>query len=229
MTTDEAPVAVTETPKRKTSATPVADQNLADCANTVADVWIRNPAITAIWITSAGFKTTTNLFGTSLGDRHATGGGRAAVTNELKLLDKEINQKQDYIKVYLKDKYDKDTFTAYLPQFGIVMEHKKWSFPADRNKRLAALKLAVQALVAHDFQDKKFGLEYWQDIYDRYETALQLSVSTDGEVAGLVSAKNEYRKQIQKALNALIHIIKGNYPDTYAGVLREWGFQKEKY
>lgn len=91
------------------------------------------------------------------------------------------------------------------------------------------MKLTLEAITAQGFKDKKYGLAYWQDISTRYEAALTLSVDTDGNVAGLVSTKNEARKQIEKTLNALIHIIKGNYPDTYAAVLREWGFQKEKY
>jgi len=229
MSTDETPVPATETKKRRTSSTPAADQNLNDLSLSVSAKWKLTPTITLMWTTPVIFADTTNQFGSSLGERQATGGGRAAVTNNLKALDIIINKSLDYVKVYLKDKYDKDSYTAYLPQFGITMQGNKWTFPADRNKRLAALQLNVKAFADHGFEDKKYGLAYWQDILTRYEAALKLSVTTDSSVANLVSAKNEHRKQIRKTLNALIHIIKGNYPDTYASVLREWGFHKEKY
>ena len=32
-----------------------------------------------------------------------------------------------------------------------------------------------------------------------------------------------------KVLNALVWVLKGNFPDTYKEELRSWGFQKEKY
>jgi hypothetical protein len=37
------------------------------------------------------------------------------------------------------------------------------------------------------------------------------------------------RTSILKTNNALIHVLKGNFPDTWKSVIREWGFQKEKY
>jgi hypothetical protein len=35
--------------------------------------------------------------------------------------------------------------------------------------------------------------------------------------------------QVRKTLNALVLLIKANYPDTSAAELRQWGFKKEKY
>jgi hypothetical protein len=229
MVTDETPVPATETKKRRTASTPAADQNLNDMTAIVSGVWLKNPDITLRWTTQAAFAETSGLFGSNLGERLTKGGGRASVTNELKVLDSIISKHTDYPKGYLKDKYDKDNAPSYYPQFGLVKQGSSFSFPKDRNKRHAALQLTVKAMAEQGFEDKKYGLAFWQDILTRYEAALQLSVTTDGNVASLVSAKNEARKQIEKTLNALIHIIKGNYPDTYASVLREWGFQKEKY
>lgn len=229
MVTDEAPVSATETRKRSKANTPAADVNLKDLSADVLNTWKQKPEITLLWTNPAELEATTNAFTTSLGQRQSTGGGRASVTKELKTLDKTINVSTAYLKNYLKDKYDKDSSTSYFPQFGIVQEGKVYVYPSDRNKRLASLQLTVKALVANGLHDNKYGLAYWQDILTRYEAGLKLSVTTDSNVASLVSAKNEARKQIQKTLNALIHIIKGNYPDTFKSVLREWGFQKEKY
>jgi hypothetical protein len=229
MVTDETPVPATATKKRSIASIPAADQNKKDVSQTVVVKWKLNPGITLLWTTAAEFENTVKQFADSLDKRLTTGGGRASVTNELKVLDSIINKHADYLKGYLKDKFDKENAPAYYPQFGIVKQGESSSFPKDRNKRQAALVLTVKAMAAHEFEDKKFGLAFWKDISDRYTATLQLSVNTDSSVANLVSAKNEARKQIQKTLNALIHIIKGNYPDTYASVLREWGFQKEKY
>ncbi len=53
--------------------------------------------------------------------------------------------------------------------------------------------------------------------------------STSGTISKVVQDKNDCRKKIQGTLNGLILLIKANYPDTYSGELRNWGFQKEKY
>ncbi|MBC8110749.1 MAG: hypothetical protein H7Y04_06795 [Verrucomicrobia bacterium] len=41
--------------------------------------------------------------------------------------------------------------------------------------------------------------------------------------------KNQVRQQLRKILNALILLLKANYPDTYHYQLKEWGFSKERY
>ena len=55
------------------------------------------------------------------------------------------------------------------------------------------------------------------------------ATTVDGSVSKKVGDKNELRKTILKTHNALINVLKANYPDTYKSVIREWGFQKEKY
>jgi hypothetical protein len=223
------PATTTEPAKRSKAYTPSADISLKDLATTVAANWKLNPLMTLIWTKQSVFEDTVNQFNTSLGQRLSTGGGRSVVTNDLKNTDQKVKDHTEYLKVYLKEKYGKDDFTSYFPQFGIVKQGSNYVFPADRNKRNEALKLTIEAIQAHGFAEKTYGLAFWQEIKDLYEVLLNTAVVTDGNLAGLVNTKNQHRALIVKTLNALIHIIKGNYPDDYAAVLRTWGFQKEKY
>ena len=87
----------------------------------------------------------------------------------------------------------------------------------------------ISGIAAHGFATAKYGTAYWQPILDEYSTLMEQASKVDGTVSNKVSAKNELRKTIFKTHNALINVLKGNYPDTYKSVIREWGFQKEKY
>lgn len=223
------PATTPETPKRSKAYTPAADVNLKDLATIVAASWKQNPHITLVWIEQTSFETAVGEFNSSLGQRLSTGGSRSSVTNDLKNLDQKINSHAEYLKVYLKEKVGKKDYSAYLAQFGIVRQGKNFVFPTDRNKRNEALNLTMEALQAHGFANKTYGLAFWQEIKNQYDYLLNTAITTDSHVAGLVSTKNQHRDQIVKTLNALIHIIKGNYPDDYAAVLRTWGFQREKY
>jgi len=229
MENTEAPLPEVTKKKRSKANTPATDLNLKDLAQTIASSWKLNPALTLVWTNATAFEDSALQFGNSLGQRIVTGGGRAVVTNELKNLDTTINKHVDYLKDYLKEKYGKENYASHFLQFGIVLKDSSYKFPADRNSRNQALKQTLLALEANHLQDRTYGLAFWQKISEQYEAALNLSITTDGNVAGLVKTKNEHRQYIVKTLNALIHILKGNYPDTYANVMREWGFQKEKY
>ena len=52
---------------------------------------------------------------------------------------------------------------------------------------------------------------------------------TDSSVSNIVGDKRQLKAELRKVLNSLVLLIHCNYPDTYKSVLREWGFQKEKY
>ena len=99
----------------------------------------------------------------------------------------------------------------------------------DRNKRKDAFPLILDAIVKHGFGDEKYGTGFWQTTAESYVALMDQASKVDGTVSNKVSSKNELRKTIVKTHNALIYLLRANYPDTYKAVIREWGFQKEKY
>jgi hypothetical protein len=226
---ENAQTPVTETKKRITAATPSSDLKLKDLSNTISASWNRNPGITLLWNQAGDFEITAKQFSSVLGQRLSTAGGRSVMTNELKSLVRKADLHIDFVKDYLKEKYGKEDCNSYYPQFGIVKHKSSFKFPRDHNKMSEAIERTVEAIETNGFQDKSSGLVFWQDLSQQYNAALAATVSTDGNVSGLVKTKNKHREQIKKTLNALIHAIKANYPDTWTSVLREWGFQKEKY
>ena len=40
---------------------------------------------------------------------------------------------------------------------------------------------------------------------------------------------NRTRQKIKRTFNALVNLLKANYPDEYHTELKQWGFSKEKY
>lgn len=101
--------------------------------------------------------------------------------------------------------------------------------PSDQNSRSEALGLMVKAIDANGFNDKTYGKTYWTDIKTQFDALLLAASTTDGTVSNKVGDKNELKKGLKKALNAIVLSVKANYPDTYKQELRAWGFQKEKY
>jgi hypothetical protein len=85
------------------------------------------------------------------------------------------------------------------------------------------------ALKAKNWKDKKYGVDFWTPLIEEYNTLYSATNSTTGTISKVVQDKNDCRKKIQNTLNGLVLVIKANYPDTYTGELRNWGFQKEKY
>ena len=108
-------------------------------------------------------------------------------------------------------------------------QYKTYAFPLDQNRRLAALKLMVSGLKKYGLEERKYGIEFWTYIMTNYEYLLGQSTTVDGGISVKVGDKNMLKKALKKALAAIVHGIKCNYPDTYKQELRDWGFQKEKY
>ena len=208
---------------------PNKDADLSTLSLAIATKWKASPHITLVWISLPEYENKATDFGKALSTRQITGSGRRELTARLKTLDREINQGISALKAYLVYKYEKAHAPSYYPQFGIVKKGTNYILPVDRSKRFAALQLIPHAVAVHGFGNEKYGSAFWQQLTVSYQALLEKAVNIDGTVSVKVSVKNELRKTLVETHNALVHVLKANYPRTWKAVLREWGFQKEKY
>lgn len=214
---------------KHTADTPEKDTDLATLGINVVAKWKENPVLVLAWTDVNIHNTNVNAFNNTLNERLDIGGGRKEITAKLATLDASIDEGIAAIKGYLVYKYEKANAPSYYPQFGIERTGSIFILPRDRNKRAAALPLILKAIETHGFTNEKYGTAFWQQTMADYTALLREASGIDGSVSTKVGAKNELRKTIIKTHNALIKIIRANYPDTYKSILREWGFQKEKY
>ena len=219
---------LTKTVKR-TSNSPEKDADVGSLGVNVSTAWKLNPLITLLWTNVAAHELNVAAFNATLGERLSTGGGRREITGKLALLDAAIDQGVAAIKGYLAYKYEKNNAQLYYAQFGMERQANNFNIPRDHDKRSDALALTLAAITVHGFDDEKYGLNFWQTTKDSYAQLLKNATTTDGAVSQKVGTKNELRKSIIKTHNALINLLRANYPDDYKNVIRSWGFQKEKY
>lgn len=215
--------------KKYTSNNPDKDSDLGGLTLMVEPAWRANPQITLLFTDVNKYKISIDAYNSTLNERQSTGGERKEKTLKLKDLDASIDEGISAIKGYLVYKYEKNNAPSYYPQFGIERVGSIFIVPRDRNKRQDALPLILAAVTTHGFTTEKYGTAFWQATKDSYDALLKEASTVDGTVAKKVGDKNELRKTIVKTHNALINVLKANYPDTYKNVIREWGFQKEKY
>ena len=216
--------------KSKSKGTvPAADIDFGTVANNVATKWNETPSISLVWTTASEFTTQAAAYNTELSLRNQVGGGRPQITQALNELDATMDDALAYVKGYIIDKYKKEAASSYYPAFGIEHKNGKYAFARDRNKRVSSLELMLKGIDDNGFSDKEFGTSFWTGIKTQYEGLVNQASSTDGTISSKVSAKNELKASLKKALNSLILVIHGNYPETYKAELRTWGFQKEKY
>lgn len=217
-------------PKEKASKRnlPAADLDLLTTAKSVTEKWQNTPVITLIWSTADNFVSKTTDYEQILTARISEGSRRPVVTNQLKNLDKQIDVGIGFIKDYLKELYNKDDQSHYS-QYGLIKTGNKYIIPADRDNRISALNLILEALDRDGLSGRTYGTAYWENIRTQYLPLKQEAASMDESVAGKVSEKNVLKDEIKKHLVAIINVLKANYPDTYKSEMRAWGFQKEKY
>ena len=196
-----------ENPKKKSSAkprVPKGDDNLSTTTGTVSKKWLATPAITMLWKTSAKFALEAEAF-------------------------IKLDEGIEFIKSYLVSEFGKANAGAYFSKFGIEKVGTGYRLPNDRDKRKNALKLLVPAIVAQGFEAKPYGKAYFEPLVTDFNSLATDASDSDGGVSSLVGNKNAQKAEVLLVLKSLIKIIEGNYPKTYKSVLREWGFQKEKY
>ena len=207
--------------KTYTATVPKADIDFAKVVKNVSEKWQTTPQITLIWTTSGSFTDKATLYNKIIDQKLTAQGGRTEFTGKLKAINKEIDGSIKYVKGYIFEKYGKENAESYYPQFGIIRVGNGFKLPVDNDNRSKSLKLMVEAIVNNGFTDNKYGKDYWTKIKTQFDELLGITTATDATISENVGDK--------KVLNALINVIKGNYPDTSKQELRTWGFQKEKY
>lgn len=210
------------------SSVPKADADFSTTVTDVATAWAANPQIALIWITQADFQTKATLYTTTLGQRKGSGSQRPGVTSDLKEVDKKLDEGIDRVKRYLSGDFGKSASAQYA-KFGIEKVGTGYKLPGDRDKRKEAIKLILPALTAQGYDAKEFGQAYFAPLIASFNALYGNAKTTDSDVSSLVSDKNTLKADLTKVLKSLIKVLDGNYPDTFKGVLRKWGFQKEKY
>jgi hypothetical protein len=227
--TNTSAEATSKSTHTKKGTLPRKEKDLYGVSTFVSEKWESTPALTLIWTDSKAFKDCIAEFGMSLSGKDGGGGERAPVTQNLKNLDKGIDTDLKHLKGYLSEKYGAKEALAYYAKFGIVKSDNKYVLPKDRNKRMAALDLLCNAVVAEGFADKKYGKAHWDAIRTQYQELHKGASVLDGKISTEVATKQMCILQIRKTLNSIIKLLQANYPDNPAAKLREWGFQKEKY
>jgi hypothetical protein len=226
--TTPTPVVLKPKPVKRTNV-PRVDLDFGNLSNTISAKWTTTPWLTLQWLTATDFATKTANYYSTLGSRMKKGGARPQVTKALQIAEKKIDEGVLNVKNYIIEKYKKDNAKSYYPSFGIVQKGNGFALPKDQDGRSKALELLVEAIAENGFGDKQYGTKFWKAIQTEYDTLLETASATDSSISSNVGDKNVLKKEIKKALNSIIAIIRGNYPDTYKTELRNWGFQKEKY
>jgi hypothetical protein len=214
--------------KKSTGFVPVKEETLSTVGKNAATQWSQS-SLTLMWTNANDFATLTNTYATQLSQRANESTTRPQLTKRLKELDRLIDEGTEYVKGYIEDEVKKENAPAYYSQFGIERVSKNYKLPGDRNSRAIALVTMLKGVTDRGYSNRNYGLAYWQPLVEEYTAKMRQASTVDGNVAGFVGAKNTTKAQVKKTLNALVSLIKANYPETYSSELRRWGFQKEKY
>lgn len=222
----------TSTPLKKivrVGNVPQSDLDFGNVATGASKQWLTIPALSLLWKKPEDFSDEVHQYNSTLNERRTAGSERHPITSQLDALDMEIDKRTENVKDYIADKYDKTNASPYYAKFGIVKTGKIYKLPADRNDRVVALQQVVDGIHTEGFDNNTYGKTYWTDVHARYSELTMSAKTIDSKISGKVATKNQLKKEIKKTLNALIHLLKANYPDSWKSELRIWGFQKEKY
>lgn len=214
-------------PVRRAGQLPTNAIVLAELATNAAKAWQNSELPALLWLTKADFAAQAAAFADSRDAADAAGDARTPQARRLTTLDTLLDKSLAYVKGYLAEVNEDKT--AYYGEFGIERQGKNYRLPKARTERVKSLDKLLKALKAHKFDKNKYGTAHWEPLVEEYKELVKDTTDTSGQRSGKVSAKDQGEEQVCKALRALVHHIKANYPDTFEAKLREFGFQKESY
>jgi hypothetical protein len=223
--------ATAKAPKKKQakSNTPTTDINLAALAMRVAAKWADYPQLELIGLTQADFATDATAFNTLVQQRVVEMNTRPNTTKSVKELEADIAKGMKAIRGYLFEIYeDQKVATSHYTDFGLEKKGAAWKLPTDQQRLISALATIKTSIAAYNLGAKKFGTTFWTKLETDYTAAVAAGIANDGASSATVSNKEILKASIINNLTAIRYLIRANYMQTYNGVLRDFGFQKEK-
>jgi hypothetical protein len=213
----------------RVSNMPRREADLITVASSAVVAWRKKETLTLDWTTVDTFDTVVDAFRDSYRAGSSGKGARRSITRDFVVVNAEINNALHYVKGYIVEKFGKERAVANYAQFGIVKLRRAYMMPTDGDRRQESLEMMLAALQQHGMTTQKYGYDYWNDLYIRFGQAKVEAAAIDSAISLEVANKSEQMSYIRETLNALIYLIKANFPRTWKEELRRWGFQKEKY
>jgi len=207
---------------------PRKDHDFGELCVHISGIWEKTPNLSLLFLTQSEFEALTNAFVNTLRSRRKDGSERSPLTTQLEQADADLERGIRNIKTYLTDKYEKNA-PGYYSLFGIEKYGKRWRLPYDRTKRKENFQLIIGALQAEGMGNRTYGTAFWTELSSRYERLLTSATGKDGKVSVQVSSKNHLKEQLSTALSCIVFLLRANYPYTFQGELRNWGFQKNTF
>jgi len=219
-----------EKSKQRRSIRPRKESDIISTSRIASVKW-KASGLTLAWVTPENMQAKTEEHDTAVSNKQLTSSGQSPAINEKKLLDQETLEELGKLKGYIIGCIGKKGAFAYFPLFG--MEYNKnsgWRIPGDLTAKLRALEILITGFDHKDLTNIPVDVKAtWISIKDRYTNLGNNSTAATGEVSKIVAEKKPLKDEITDMLDALILLVQCNYPKTYVGILREWGFTREKF
>lgn len=206
--------------------------NLAELGIASGTAWINKyPTYIVDFITSAEYLALHETMRADIQEQKQTEALRRAATAELKAVNAKINAQLRNLKDYIVDEYGKENVYVHYPAYGIILSIKGYTLPVDNDTRARSLDLIVAELSkpGHPLANKKYGLAFWTAQRDTQRATWASIKSIDGKrsiLSGRLTIARNKAKELQSRLR--MH-IRATFGDNQRSVLRDFGFQAEKY
>ena len=151
------------------------------------------------------------------------------VSNELRILNAEIDIGLLDLKDGLTGKFGRDRAKAYATEFGMESRGGRTTLPINREKRIRSLEAIVAAIDKYGISLLKSSKEFWAEHLARLQSLSDESKSLKSAMAAEVRQKQLNIKYLRRVLRTTLLVLKGNYPDDYKRVIRNWGILKENF
>jgi hypothetical protein len=212
----------------KISIIPQTDGAVYFVSDAVVSRW-RESGYTSDQITVDRFEEIKNLYEVKLAEGGRAVAERTPTINRLGEIKELIQEGLRGLKSQLNIDFNAAKAISYYPTIGAQWTEGKYGYPNTYDGIAIRLKMTIEGLTKLGYQNHKYGLTFWQDVYDEFTELALLNRNLTGGNSSTRRTKNEVKEELQKGLRIVILLLKANKGDAWESVARDWGFLRERY
>ena len=132
------------------------------------------------------------------------------------------------IKKQLQIEYGMKMAVAHYASVGASHIKGRYGYGSAYEDIGEGISTTIKGVIKHGYEDHKYGLNFWQGLYDEFMDLALLNKNITGGGSSIRGTKNEIKEELMDMHKAIIGLLQGNYSKLWEAEARKWGFLRER-
>ena len=214
-------------PKVKTSMFATTDAGVLYLSLSIIPKW-RESGFTSRVMTVDRFADITAVYQVKLAESRKNSADKSPTVIRLHELIDLAKLGLSGVKKQLEIEYGYKMAVAHYASVGAKLNNGTYTYFGGYENIGMGIATTIKGIIQHGYEDTKYGLTFWQELYDEFADLALLNKNLTGGGSSVRGTKNELKEELKIMHKVVTGLLLGNFGKTWKIEARNWGYLRER-